>query len=153
MFADAFVNWGPGPQQRANQYHKVTARHMDLFTARALLLTTKNAPPTLDRVVRVLLQTFLTETWQWAVLCRYCSRLLKAPIYPARRCRMKRGRGRCRNIVSDIAIVQFCSYHQQHCIADKDIAFARYISHAAAPYYRPTPPSTSDSQTLDTGLS
>ena len=56
----------------------------------------------------------------------------EVPVPPVNRCRMKRGRGRCRGTASELALTQMCAYHQTHQIGDLNVDGMRCF-HASSP--------------------
>ena len=83
---------------------------MDLTSARALLLACKHNP-----VQGILLGAYKEEVREFT---RPQPRQA-----PADQCREARGRGHCRGRVSEIAVAQFCPYHQR--VAYDQRGFAR----------------------------
>ena len=51
-----------------------------------------------------------------------------APMSPAQRCRMRRGGGRCRGVVSELAATQRCAYHQVRDTGDLKMNETRCMS-------------------------
>ena len=45
----------------------------------------------------------------------------EVPVSPVNRCRMKRGRGRCRGTASELALTQMCAYHQTRQTGDLNV--------------------------------
>ena len=88
---------------------------MDLSTARALQIVCKN-----NRVQEVMLTLFKEEVKTFILQPfgpgRDSSWLFRdvprVPAPPVNRCRMRRGRGRCRGTASELALTQMCAYHQ-----------------------------------------
>ena len=80
---------------------------MDLSSARALLVASKN-----NRVQENMITLFKEETKTFGRSSIFERDVPEVPVPPANRCRMKRGRGRCRGAVSELALTQMCAYHQ-----------------------------------------
>ena len=95
---------------------------MDQTTAKALLLTCKHHP-----VHSILLEAFREEAKAFAQSVTALRPVVQPLQAPADRCREARGGGRCRGRASEIAVTQFCGYHQERRVADLNINGARLM--------------------------
>ena len=95
---------------------------MDHRATSALTITNKN-----NKVVETLLACFKEHT----KTCVRDSKFVyvpEVPMPPAQRCRMRRGGGRCRGVVSELATTQLCAYHQVRGTGDLKMNETRCMS-------------------------
>ena len=86
------------------------------------MITSRN-----NQVVEALLTCFKEE----AKTCGRDSRLVyvpEVPVPPAQQCRMRRGGGRCRGVVSELATTQSCGDHQVRGTGDLKMNEMRCVS-------------------------
>ena len=106
---------------------------MDLSSARSLMIASKN-----NKAVQVMLALYKEEANQFALNSNYFSQdVSNPPVLPVLRCCMRpsRGRGRCRGVVSQLALMQMCTYHQVHCTGDLNINDMRILSTSDQGFY------------------
>ena len=98
---------------------------MDLCSARALMMTSKNS----SEVVQAMLALFKEETKTFGSM--FHLNVPDVPASPARRCCMRRGAGRCRGVVSELAATQVCAFHQARNKGDLNLDATRRLSTVA----------------------
>ena len=97
---------------------------MDLFTACALKLVCKN-----NRVQEIMLTMYKDEVKAFARNSSLIFREIPVtPAPPVNRCRMRRGRGRCRGTAGELALTQMCAYHQERHTGDLHVDGLRCMS-------------------------
>ena len=97
---------------------------MDLSSARALMTSSKYF-----KVQRIMLDQYKEEAKEFALNSRYFNQDVSNPrLPPVLRCRMPRGRGRCRGVVPQLALTQMCSNCQERNAGDLNIDGLRCLS-------------------------
>ena len=88
-------------------------------------------------VQHIMLTCYKEEAKAFAQTNQLFSRVVpEPPVPPVVRCRIKRGRGRCRGAVSELSITQMCAYHQRQRAGDNNIGAARRLAVQAPGLYR-----------------
>ena len=98
---------------------------MDIYSARALRMTSKNS----SEVVQAMHMRFKEETTTFGSI--FHLNVPEIPVSPARRCCMRRGAGRCRGVVSELAATQMCAFHQARNKGDLNLDAMRRLSTVA----------------------
>ena len=106
---------------------------MDLRSAHALLMVAKN-----NRVVDVMLTLYKDEAKAFGRDSCFRVNVPEREVFPANRCRMPRGGGRCRGATSELSIAQMCTYHQLRQTGDLNIDSVRQMSVLDPVLYRLT---------------
>ena len=107
-------------------------RSMDLYSARSLMISSNN-----NTVVDVMITLFREESKEFALRSRYFSHnVSNPPMPPVLRCRMHRGGGRCRGVVSQLALTQMCTFHQVRRTGDLNLDGLRCLSTAHPSLFR-----------------
>ena len=97
---------------------------MDLSSARALMLACKS-----NAAQHIMLTCYKEEAKAFAQTNELFSRVVpEPPVPPVVRCRIKRGRGRCRGAVSELSITQMCAYHQDRRCGDNNVEAVRLLA-------------------------
>ena len=90
-----------------------------------------------NRAFEVMLKLFKDETTTFALNSRYFSHgVSNPPMPPVLRCRMPRGGGRCRGVVSQLALTQMCSNCQVRNPGDLNINDLRCLSTSDQGFYQ-----------------
>ena len=100
-------------------------KRMDLSSARSLMMTSKH-----NKGVEVMLTLFREEAKTFGRSSVFAIDGSAVPVSPETRCCMRRGGGRCRGAVPELAVTQMCAYHQVHKIGDRNLDGMRCFSTA-----------------------
>ena len=88
-------------------------------------------------VQRILLDRYKEEAKEFALNSRYFNQDVSNPrLPPVLRCRMPRGRGRCRGAVPQLALTQMCSNCQERNTGDLNINDLRRLSTSEPDLYQ-----------------
>ena len=88
-----------------------------------------------NRAFEVMLTLFKDETKTFGRNSILRRDILDVPAPPAIRCRMPRGRGRCRGTISELSLTQMCAYHQARQTGDVNLDNVRRLSTASPGLY------------------
>ena len=95
------------------------------------MITSKNS-----EVVETMLTRFKEETKTFGRNSMLYRDVPGVPVPPSNRCRMNRGRGRCRGTASELSLTQMCAYHQVRQTSDLNLDGLRILSTANPTLFR-----------------